>query len=245
MSDLNGKVAIITGAASGLGEATALAIARVGASVALVDVDQARLEGVTAAIGRASPDANSLAIVADIADASQIEAAVARVISTWKRVDYLINNAGVDYSLPLTDLSVEQWDRVIGVNLRAPFLFARAVFPLMRRQGGGHVVNVASTAALRAWANASAYHASKHGLVGLTKALGVEGRAHNIRATALVPGGMRTRFFDRPDLEVKPDMTKLNDPANVAQAIVFVLAQPEGSVIQELLVTPLTETSWP
>jgi NAD(P)-dependent dehydrogenase (short-subunit alcohol dehydrogenase family) len=140
-------------------------------------------------------------------------------------------------------MTVEQWDQVIAVNLRGPFLFAKAVLPVMRCQNDGHIVNVASTAAKRAWANAAAYHASKWGLVGFTRALGVEGRPHRIRATALVPGGMQTPFFDR--LEVKPDLSNLQPPAVVADVVVFIVSRPHDSVIQEIMVTPLTETSWP
>jgi NAD(P)-dependent dehydrogenase (short-subunit alcohol dehydrogenase family) len=113
----------------------------------------------------------------------------------------------------------------------------------MRRQGGGHIVSIASTAAKRAWANASAYCASKAGLAAFTHALGVEGRPFHIRTTVIVPGGMRTRFFDR--FAEPPDPATLNEPANVARAILFALAQPPGSVVQEILVTPPTESSWP
>jgi NADP-dependent 3-hydroxy acid dehydrogenase YdfG len=118
---------------------------------------------------------------------------------------------------------------------------------MMRRQKSGHIVNVASTAATRAWANASAYHASKWGLIGFGRALGVEGRPDNIRVTTIIPGGMRTHFFDRfVDQNIPmPDMDKLQDPANVAEAILFAVRMPPQSVVQEMMVTPLNETSWP
>jgi len=248
MVDMRDRVAIVTGAGSGLGAATALALARRGVRVAAADVSQPRLgalAGQLQAATGAETAARYLLLPLDVSSAGQVEAAVNQVVSTFGRIDYLVNCAGIDYTLSLTDLSVEQFDRVLAVNLRGPFLLSRQVFPVMRAGGGGHIVNVASTAAIRTWANASAYTASKFGLVGLTRAIGVEGRPHNIRATTVFPGGMATNFFDRPDLEIKPDPEKLNDPANVAEAIVFVLAQPAGSVVQEMLVTPLTETSWP
>ena len=102
-------------------------------------------------------------------------------------------------------------------------------------------------AALRAWGNASAYHASKWGLLGLSRALGVEGRAHGIRVTTMIPGGMRTHWFDRfPEQGIPlPDEQNLQDPATVAEAIVHAISLPRGSVMQEMLLTPLTETSWP
>lgn len=248
MLDLRGKVAIVTGAGSGLGAATALALCRRGVHTAAADVSRERLEALSrrlqAEVG-SKRFGRLVLLPLDVASAEQVEAGVARVVSAFGRIDFLVNCAGIDYTLSLTDLSVEQFDRVLGVNLRGPFLLCRQVFPVMAAGGGGHIVNVASTAAIRTWANASAYTASKFGLVGFTRAIGVEGRPHNIRATAVVPGGMATSFFDRPDLEVKPDPKNLNDPANVAEAIVFVLAQPADSVIQELLVTPRAETSWP
>jgi short-subunit dehydrogenase len=120
---------------------------------------------------------------------------------------------------------------------------SRVVFPHLRGRGRGHIVNVVSTAAKRAWANASAYHASKWGLLGLSHALHVEGRAVGIKVSAVVAGGMRTPFLlDRfPDL----DPGLLQDPANVAETIHFVLTQPDETVIPEVMVLPMRETSWP
>jgi NAD(P)-dependent dehydrogenase (short-subunit alcohol dehydrogenase family) len=132
---------------------------------------------------------------------------------------------------------------VLGVNLRGPFLMSRVAFPIMRRQGGGHIVNVVSTAAKRAWANAAAYHASKWGLLGLSHAMHVEGRPHRVKVTAVIAGGMRTPFLlDRfPDL----DPATLQEPRDVAEAVAFVLTQPAGTVVPEITVTPLLESSWP
>jgi short-subunit dehydrogenase len=120
---------------------------------------------------------------------------------------------------------------------------ARHVFPLMRARGRGHIVNVVSTAAKRAWANAAAYHASKWGLLGLSHALHVEGRPHGVKVTAVIAGGMRTPFL----LERFPDLDPagLQDPANVADTVRYVLSQPDETVIPEVTVIPVRETSWP
>jgi len=238
---LQGKAAIVTGAGSGLGEATATLLVRAGVSVAVVDLDIERAERVATVLR--GERADSIALGVDVGDAHQVERAVGEALEAFGRIDFVINNAGTDYVLPISEMTVDQWDRVIGVNLRAAFLFAKAVLPIMERQGGGHIVNIASTAAKRAWSNASAYHASKWGLLGFTRALGVEGRPFGVKATALVPGGMRTHFFDR--LDPPPDPTKLQDPYNVARTILFVLAQPAECAVQEVIVTPLSETSWP
>ncbi len=238
---LKGRVAIVTGAASGLGEAAATVLARAGVETVVVDISDARAEELAGKLR--AEGARILARAADVSDAGQVAGAVDAALQAFGRIDFLINNAGTDYVLPVSEMTVEQWDRVIGVNLRGAFLFTKAVLPAMQQQRGGHIVNVASTAAKRAWANASAYHASKWGLIGFTRAVGVEGRPYGIKATALVPGGMRTHFFDR--LDPPPDTSNLQDPYNVARVILFILSQPPECVVQEVMVTPLTETSWP
>ena len=219
------KIALVTGAGSGLGEATARRLAAAGACIACID----------------------LAVGCDVGDERAVQTAVDRTLKTWDRIDIAVNCAGVDYVLGVEEMSVAQWDRVIGVNLRGPFLVAKAVFPVMKRLAGGDIVNVASTAALRAWGNASAYHASKWGLVGFSRGLGVEGRADGIRVTTIIPGGMNTHWFDRfPEQGIPlPEESNLQDPANVADAIAYAVALPRGSAMQEMLITPLLETSWP
>jgi NAD(P)-dependent dehydrogenase (short-subunit alcohol dehydrogenase family) len=241
--DLKGNVALVTGAGSGLGEATARAFARAGCSVACVDVRAeaaARVADDLRAVG-------SIALGCDVSDADAVFQTVAAVVERWGRLDVVVNNAAVDHTLSLDEMTVAQWDQVIGVNLRGPFLLAKAALPVMRRQRSGHIINIASTAATRAWANAAAYHASKWGIVGFGRALGVEGRSDNIRVTTVIPGGMRTHFFDRFEAQgiPMPDMDKLQDPANVAETIVYAVRMPAGSVMQEVIVTPLDETSWP
>lgn len=239
--NLNGKVALVTGAGSGLGEATARALARHGCRVACLDVREA------AARRAAEQIDGAIALGCDVSDAEQAARAVEQVASSLGRLDILVNSAAIDHTYSVEELTVEQWDQVIAVNLRGPFLLAKAALPIMKAQQGGHIVNVASTAAVRAWSGASAYHASKWGLVGFGRGLGVEGRPYNIRVTTLIPGGMRTNFFDRfADQGIPmPEERNLQDPANVAEAIAFAVMMPGQSVVQELMITPLTETSWP
>lgn len=243
--ELRGKVVIVTGAGSGLGEATARAFAREGCAVACVDVNQAAAERVSHDL--AAMDVPSLALACDVRDDRSVSRAVNTVKSQLGRVDIVVNNAAIDYTLSIEEMSVAQWDAVIGVNLRGPFLFAKATLPLMREQHSGHIVNIASTAATRAWANAAAYHASKWGVVGFSRALGVEGRPYGIRVTTVIPGGMKTHFFDRFTAQgiPMPEEQNLQDPANVAQVIVFATKVPTDSALQEVIVTPVTETSWP
>jgi len=244
-SSLGGKVALVTGAGSGLGEATASALASENCAVACLDLNGERAEAVSRRI--AGGDIGSIALGCDVSDARQVSEAVAGVVDPFGRLDIVVNCAAIDHTVSVAEMSIEQWDQVIGVNLRGPFLVAKAALPVMQRQGGGHILNVASTAATRAWANASAYHASKWGLVGFGRGLGVEGRRDGIRVTTIIPGGMRTHFFDRFVEQgiPMPRDENLQDPASVARVIVCAVTMPPESAMQEVIVTPLTETSWP
>ncbi|HEX7054064.1 MAG TPA: SDR family oxidoreductase [Burkholderiales bacterium] len=219
-------VALVTGAGRGLGAAICKELQEAGYEVVAAD-----LKFGDRAVGRR--------MTLDLTD----EAAIGRALGGLDRLDVLVNNAGIDFTLPIDELSVAQWDAVIGVNLRAPFLLARHAARLMRAQGGGHIVNIASTAAKRTWANASAYHASKWALLGLSHALHAELRPQRIKVTAVVAGGMRTPFL----LERFPDIDPgiLQDPANVAKTVRFVLSLPAESVIPEVMVIPMKEGSWP
>lgn len=241
----HGKVILITGAGSGLGEATAHVFASAGYAVACVDINGAGIERVCNDL--VARDHQAIAIQGDVSDEATVFAAVDRTVRELGRLDVVVNNAAVDHTVSVADMSVAQWDQVIAVNLRGPFLFAKAAWPVMVEQGYGHILNIASTAATRAWGNAAAYHASKWGIVGFGRGLGVEGRPHGIRVTTVIPGGMRTHFFDRfVDQGIPmPDEANLQDPANVAQTMLFAVNMPPGSTLQEVIVTPPTETSWP
>jgi NAD(P)-dependent dehydrogenase (short-subunit alcohol dehydrogenase family) len=241
MQSLSGKVAMVTGGGRGLGESVCRVLAESGAHVVCADIREELACSVVRSLnGSASA---CLAVKLDVADEHSVEAAIAGVRSHFKQIDILVNNAGVDFTLPLDELTVGQWDNVMNVNLRGPFLVSKYVFSSMKALRSGHIVNIASTAAKRTWANASAYHASKWGLLGFSHALHVEARQYNIKVTAVVSGGMRTPFLlDRfPDI----DVTKLQDPEGVARTIQFILLQPPETVIPEVMVLPLQETSWP
>ncbi len=231
---LEGKVVLVTGGARGLGAAVCRELARAGAQLVVADLNQAGAQAVASSLhvpGRA--------LRLDVTKESEVAAA----LDALGRVDVLVNNAAVDHTLPIDELSTAQWDAVMDVNLRAPFLLCRHAARLMKAQGGGHIVNIASTASKRTWPNAAAYHASKWGLLGLSHALHAELRAHRIKVSAVVAGGMRTPFLlDRfPDI----DPGVLQDPANVAATIRFLLTLPDESVIPEVMVIPMRESSWP
>ncbi len=234
--DLSDQVALVTGAGSGLGAATASLLAEHGARVVLADVNKE-------AAGEISSEFGGRPLYMDLADSGSIEGGVADVLGTEGRIDVLVNAAGLDFIRSAPELTLEEWDNVINVNLRAPWLLARAVMPHMMERGGGQILNVASTAAKKGWENAAAYASSKHGLLGLTQVLHAEGRRHGVRAMAIVPGGMRTNFFKA--LDPPPPPENLQPPETVARSILFMISQPLDSVIHELVVTPMTETSYP
>lgn len=239
---LNNKVAIVTGGGQGLGEAICFTLAREGVSVIVADINEKKALGVAEELKK-----NNLVAEGKKLDVSSEEEVVNLIKETTKvfgELDIVVNNAGTDVTKPLNELEVNEWDKILGVNLRGPFLLSKYSFPVMASQkNGGQIVNITSTAAKRSWANAAAYHASKWGLLGFSHALHVEGRKERIKVTAIISGGMRTPFI----LERFPetDSSVLQDPKNVAEVVKFVLMQPEETVIPEILVIPVKETSWP
>src|SRR6266700_509430 len=244
---LAGQVALITGSSSGLGKATAIALAQAGADVALLargkdDLERAAAE--VTPVGR-----RALVLVADLTLAEELTEAVDQMLERFGRVDVLVNAAGTDRPGPVIELGVDDWDQVLAVNLRAPFVLAKAVFPRMRQAGRGTIVNVSSVAGKRGWANAAAYCASKFGLSGLTQALAAEGRPHGVRACVLYPGAMATNWGvwsadERPGAASSPVSTDALPPGDVAALIAWIASAPPEVVLNEVIVTPLQERGW-
>jgi NAD(P)-dependent dehydrogenase (short-subunit alcohol dehydrogenase family) len=238
---LTGRVALVTGGGRGLGEAICRSLAEAGATVVSADIQQESASRVASSLNEQGYKAGAICI--DVSDKTEVERALKELMRRYQHVDFVINNAGIDRTVSVEEMAVEDWERILAVNLTGPFIVSKNMFALMRQQGHGHIVNIISTAAKRAWANASAYHASKWGLLGLSHALHVEGRPHNIKVTAVISGGLRTPFLlDRfPDIDIR----NLQDPRNVADTVRFVLSQPADTVIPEIMVLPMRETSWP
>jgi NAD(P)-dependent dehydrogenase (short-subunit alcohol dehydrogenase family) len=227
---LENGIVIVTGGASGLGAATARAVEASGATAHVLDLD-------------APPDGMAGQRV-DLADPTAAATAVERAVERHGRLDAVVTAAGTDSCGRLADVDPRAWERVIMVNLVGTAAVVRAALPHLQRSGG-RVVTIGSTLGQRALGDATAYCASKFGIVGFTRSLTAE-LAGSVGVTMVVPGGMATAFFDGRDEAYKPSPdARLNDPADVAAAVVFALVQPEGCEVRELVVTPSTESSWP
>jgi NAD(P)-dependent dehydrogenase (short-subunit alcohol dehydrogenase family) len=223
-------VVIVTGGASGLGLAVADAVAKAGGTPVVLDLN--------------APPRDHDAEQVDLADGRAAEAAVENVAQRLGGLSAVVTAAGIDACGRLGDVPAEDWERVVKVNLLGTAAVVRAALPWLERSGG-RVVTVASTLGLRALPDASAYCASKFGVVGFTRALALE-LGGRVGVTMLVPGGMRTAFFDSRPAQYRPAPDQqLGRPEDVADAVLYALRQPPSVEIREMVVTPPTEPSWP
>lgn len=241
MNNITNKTIVVTGGGQGLGAAICRTLAKENAIIIPVDIQVEKLKHITDEIRNNGGLIDAFTM--DISDVNSVEAVIREIIDTHGKIDALINNAGIDFTKSIEEFTYEEWHAVINVNLCGAFNVSKAVYSYMKSNGGGHIINIASTAAKRCWPNASAYHASKWGLLGFSHSLHTEARKDNIKVTALVAGGMQTPFLlDRfPDI----DRNALQEPENVAETVKYVLCQPNGTVIPEVMVLPMKETSWP
>lgn len=223
---------LVTGAASGLGQALVQAVLDAGGTAAAIDLD---VSGLDEAVTRRQ---------ADVSDRAQVDHAVAEVADALGGLDAVVTAAGIDRCGRLEQVPADEWERVIHVNLLGTVSTVRAALPHVERVHG-RVVTVASSLALRALPDATAYCASKFGVLGFSRALAAE-MSGRVGVTTLIPAGMRTRFFDDREEKYRPGPdAHLNDPADVARAVIFALQQPQGVEVRELVVCPEEEPSWP
>lgn len=234
MGRLDGKVALITGASSGIGRGIARAFAREGARLTIVARRAERLRAAAAECEAAG--AEVLVFVADVTDPVKVEEAFAATVARFGGLDLLVNSAGIFDGGPLESLSLEAWDRVIATNLTAPMLCARAAMALMKGSGGGRIINIGSISGSRVRPDHAPYNASKHGLWGLTQSIALEGRDHDITACCLNPGNvMVERRMDSGRVQDDEPMMTTDELAEVA---LTVAALPPHVEVLELTVIP-------
>lgn len=231
---LRRKVAVVTGASRGLGKSIAAHLASLGANVVLIARDQERLARAASEIQTAG--GRVLVLPCDVSDRRQVETAAQQIIEQMQRVDVLVNNAGIPAPRTFAETSLMDWDEVIGTNLSGAFYMTRALWEALAASGAGYVITISGTAGVRG-SGSPAYGSAKFGLTGLNYAIAAAGKAHNIRATILYPGGMDTGWRGAPIGE-KPRSESI-DPDEVARLIGHLVMTSGEFVVNEAVLNPI------
>lgn len=232
------KRAIITGASSGIGKATALAFAQAGIDVALISRSSEKLQAVVAAAEAFGCQAK--AYVIDLADVAAVRAAVQAVVIDFQPIDILVNNAGMGYTGRLSDTPLADWQKVLDLNLTSALQCTLGVLSHMRERGTGTIINVASIAAKTPFPGWGAYSVSKAGLVAFSKTLAAEERSHGIRVVAFCPGAVNTPIWDTDTVQADFNRAAMLTPEIVAQSILHTVSLPEEAVVEDITLMPST-----
>ncbi|MCP4166725.1 MAG: SDR family oxidoreductase [Chloroflexi bacterium] len=237
---LDGKVAIITGAGRGIGRHIALMLAQRGAKVVLAARTECQLRAVQKEIE--SQSGNCLCVPADISIEAEVKHLVERTIGHWGRLDIVVNNAAIGDFGPLVETTTEAWDQVMAVNVRGTFLLCREAIPYLKRQACSYIVNINSVVGIKGYANQSLYSASKHAVMGMSKALAKEVQPDGIRVHAICSGGVDTGMIGdaRPDL----DRSLLMHPDDIADLVLFLVTRKGNAVIDQIDVRRAASTPW-
>jgi 3-oxoacyl-[acyl-carrier protein] reductase len=237
---LQDQVAIVTGASRGIGRSIALALARNGAKVSLAARGKADLQTIRSEIE--SFGGQAAALPTDISRETDVVGLVRDTIERFGQLDIVVNNAGTGTFGPLAEMATEEWDQIMAVNARGPFLLCREAIPYLKRQKISFIINIASVVGIRGYANQAAYSASKHALMGMSSALAKEVHKDGIRVHAICSGGVDTPLVaaSRPDL----DRSLLMQPDEIAEIVIFVLTRRGKAVIDEIHVRRTASTPW-
>ncbi|MER3431934.1 MAG: short-chain dehydrogenase [Leptolyngbya sp. ERB_1_1] len=228
--------ALITGASSGIGQATALAFAKAGIDLVLVSRSQSKLDAVAQEARSLGVDAQTCTI--DLADVNTVRSQIESLVSQVGMIDILVNNAGMAYTGTLGEMPLSDWQRVIDLNLTSVFQCIQAILPGMRTQKRGTIINIASIAAHQTFPNWGAYCVSKFGILALSKTLAAEERAHGIRVVTLSPGSVNTSIWDTETVQADFDRTAMLTPDIVADAILQAATMNDRAVVEEMILMP-------
>jgi 3-oxoacyl-[acyl-carrier protein] reductase len=237
-SNIKGKNILVTGASRGIGKATSKAIADAGANVIMAARDEEALSNLKEEI--VSKNGKAIYLVTDLANDDDIRILFEKVEQDYGTLDVLINNAGFVIPGELVDFSIKDFDRLIDVNLRAVYLCCQHALKLMLPKGSGYIINISSVVGFKGYPNQTAYTASKHGVVGLSKALSAEVQKYGIRVSLVHPGGVDTDLVGkaRPDL----DKSVLMQPEDIAQTIMYLLSLSERAMVDEIYIRRSSST---
>lgn len=228
--------AIITGASSGIGAATALAFAQAGIDVALVSRSQEKLEKVVRGAQELGVEAKAYTL--DLAQVEKVKEQMMDIVQDFQPVHILVNNAGMGYTNPLADTPLSDWQQVLNLNLTSVFQCIQALLPTMRAQAQGTIINVASIAAHASFPGWGAYAVSKSGLIALTKTLAAEENTHGIRLMAVSPGAVNTPIWDTETVQADFDRSLMLTPEIVAETILNAATLAPKAVIPEITLMP-------
>ena len=237
---LSGKVAVVTGASRGIGRAIAVALGGRGAHVVLAATTEADLEKTERLVEDAG--GRALVVLTDVADEQAVAHLVRTTTEAFDRLDIVVNNAGIGFFAPLEQTTAEQWDRIMAVNARGPFLVCREAIPHLRRAGGGTIINIVSVVGVRGYVNQGAYTASKHALMGMTKTLAQEVQADGIRVHSVCPGGVATGLVAKARPDISP--ADLMRPEDIADIVLFLLTRRGNAVIDDVHVRRAASSPW-
>jgi NADP-dependent 3-hydroxy acid dehydrogenase YdfG len=234
--NLKHKVALVTGASRGIGEAIALALANAGVKLFLTGRDEARLQRVAEHARQAQAEAAEF--VADLRDEAQIKQLLARAIQQFGQLDILVNNAGLGYFRPVAEMATAEWDEMFAINLRAAFLATREALPHLRQAGESFIVNVASLAGKNTFVNGSGYAATKWGLRAFAQCLMLEERKHGVRVLTVCPGSVATDFGSGNERSPRSAQANIVQPEDVAETILAALRMPQRAMVSEIDIRP-------
>jgi NADP-dependent 3-hydroxy acid dehydrogenase YdfG len=236
MTQPNGLYALITGAGSGIGKATALAFAKAGINLVLVGRSRTKLDAV--AVTAKAQGVEAIVVTLDLAQVEQIQSQLAPALEALPRLDILVNNAGMAYTGKLDQMPLADWQQIINLNLTSVFQVIQTALPKLRQQSSSTILNISSIAGHQVFPEWGAYCVSKFGLMALSKAIAAEERAQGVRVTTISPGSVNTPLWDTDTVQADFDRQAMLTPEIVAESILHAALLPSSAVMEEMIVMP-------